>query len=93
MTGVEQMKSFEGLWQELQEKAQTQDAHSSTVEALSLGTHALTKKVLEEAGEVLLAAEAQSKDELALEISQLIYWIQVLMINKDLTLDDVYRRL
>ncbi len=93
MTGVEQMKSFEGLWQELQKKTQTQDAQSSTVEALSLGTHALTKKVLEEAGEVLLAAEAQSKDELALEISQLIYWIQVLMINKDLTLDDVYRRL
>lgn len=87
------MKSFDGLWQELHEKVKARDSHSSTVAALSLGTHALTKKVLEEAGEVLLAAESQGKDELALEISQLIYWIQVLMIDKGLTLDDIYRRL
>ena len=86
------MKSFEGLWQELLEKVQLQDAQSSTLKALSLGTHAITKKVLEEAGEVLLAAEAQGKDELAGEISQLIYWIQVLMIDKGLSLVDVYRR-
>ncbi|MFM7874928.1 MAG: phosphoribosyl-ATP pyrophosphatase, partial [Actinomycetota bacterium] len=38
-------------------------------------------------------AESQGKAELAEEISQLLYWIQVLMIDKKLTLDDVYRRL
>jgi len=87
------MKSFDALWAELIGKSQINDTNSTTVAALSLGTHALTKKVLEEAGEVLLAAEAQGKDELAQEISQLIYWIQVLMIDKGLTLEDIYRRL
>ncbi|MFM7775993.1 MAG: phosphoribosyl-ATP pyrophosphatase, partial [Actinomycetota bacterium] len=30
---------------------------------------------------------------LAIEISQLLYWIQVLMLDKGLTLEDVSRRL
>lgn len=87
------MKSFDELWGELSQKAATQEPSSTSVAALALGTHALSKKVLEEAGEVLLAAEAQSRDELANEISQLLYWIQILMIDKGLTLEDVYRRL
>ncbi len=87
------MKTFDELWLELSAKALANDPSSKTVEALSLGRHAITKKVLEEAGEVLLAAEAQGDDALALEISQLLYWVQVLMLNRGLTLDDVYRRL
>jgi phosphoribosyl-ATP pyrophosphohydrolase len=87
------MKTFEGLWSELSEKIEIGDPNSRTVAALSLGTHALAKKVLEEAGEVLLAAESQGRDDLALEISQLLYWLQVLMIDKGLALEDIYRRL
>ncbi len=51
------------------------------------------KKILEEAGEVWLAAEHESDEALAEEISQLLYWAQVLMIARGLTLDDVYRKL
>lgn len=40
-----------------------------------------------------LAAEHESDDELAGEISQLMYWTQVLMLARGLTLDDVYRKL
>ena len=57
------------------------------------GVHALGKKILEEAGEVWLAAEHESDDALAGEISQLLYWTQVLMIARGLTLDDVYGKL
>lgn len=91
------MKSFDSLWNELNEKVKSANAanseSSSTLKALDQGTHFIAKKVIEEAGEVMLAAESQGKDELAVEISQLLYWIQVLMIDKKLTLDDVYRRL
>jgi phosphoribosyl-ATP pyrophosphohydrolase len=87
------MKTFDELWLELSEKALVKDPSSKTVESLSLGTHAITKKVLEEAGEVMLAAEAQGDEALSIEISQLLYWIQVLMLDKGLTLEDVYRRL
>jgi phosphoribosyl-ATP pyrophosphohydrolase len=41
----------------------------------------------------MLAAESQGNEELATEISQLLYWIQVLMIQKKVDLEDVYRRL
>ena len=55
--------------------------------------HALGKKILEEAGEVWLAAEHETEEALAEEISQLLYWTQVLMVARGLDLDDVYRKL
>jgi phosphoribosyl-ATP pyrophosphohydrolase len=61
--------------------------------SLDAGIHAIGKKVLEEAGEVWLAAEYQSNDELATEISQLLYHLQVLMLARGISLDDVYKRL
>ena len=67
--------------------------HSSTVAALDGGIHGLGKKILEEAGEVWLAAEHEPDEALAEEISQLLYWTQVLMIARGLSLDDVYRKL
>jgi phosphoribosyl-ATP pyrophosphohydrolase len=40
-----------------------------------------------------MAAEFQSDDEAAGEISQLLYHLQVMMIAKGLSLADVYRHL
>jgi phosphoribosyl-ATP pyrophosphohydrolase len=93
MTQSPAVKTFDALFAELSEKARTRPADSGTVTALDGGVHGLGKKVLEEAGEVWLAAEHQGDDELAAEISQLLYWTQVLMISRGLTLDDVYRTL
>ncbi|MBP2472736.1 phosphoribosyl-ATP pyrophosphohydrolase [Crossiella equi] len=87
------MKTFDQLFAELTERAKTRPEGSGTVEALDAGVHAQGKKVLEEAGEVWLAAEHESDEELAEEISQLLYRLQVLMIGRGLTLDDVYRYL
>ena len=39
------------------------------------------------------AAEHEGDDALAGEISQLLYWTQVLMISRGLSLDDVYQKL
>ncbi len=85
------MKNFEGLFAELTDKAATRPAGSGTVAALDAGVHAQGKKVLEEAGEVWLAAEHEADDALAEEISQLLYRVQVLMIGRDITLEDVYK--
>ncbi len=87
------VKTFEGLFAELSEKAQSRPAGSGTVAALDAGVHGLGKKILEEAGEVWLAAEHESDEALAGEISQLLYWTQVLMLSRGLSLDDVYRNL
>ncbi len=87
------VKTFEDLFAELTERARTRPAGSGTVAALDGGVHGLGKKILEEAGEVWLAAEHEGDEELADEISQLLYWTQVLMISRGLTLDDVYTKL
>jgi phosphoribosyl-ATP pyrophosphohydrolase len=49
--------------------------------------------VLEEAGEVWMAAEHESDERLAEEISQLLYRVQVLMLGRGLGTADVYRYL
>ena len=85
------VKTFDALFAELSDKARTRPDGSGTVAALDGGVHGLGKKILEEAGEVWLAAEHEGDDALAEEISQLLYWTQVLMISRGLTLDDVYR--
>ena len=87
------MKTFDGLYAELLERAATRPEGSGTVAALDAGVHEQGKKVLEEAGEVWLAAEHEGDDALAEEISQLLYRIQVLMIGRKITLDDVYKYL
>lgn len=87
------MKTFDSLFAELQDRALTRPTGSGTVEALDAGVHAQGKKLLEEAGEVWLAAEHEGDDALALEISQLIYRAQVIMIGRGITLDQVYRHL
>lgn len=87
------VKTFDSLFAELQERAVTRPDGSGTVAALDAGVHAQGKKVLEEAGEVWLAAEHESDDALALEISQLIYRMQVIMLGRGITLEQVYRHL
>lgn len=85
------MKSFEELWLELSTIALTRPEGSTTVSALDAGVHSIGKKILEEAGEVWLAAEHESDEALAEEISQLIYHLQTLMISRGLSINDVYR--
>ena len=86
------MKTFESLFAEIQTKASSQAVESNTRNLLDQGVHASGKKVVEEAAEVWMAAEYQSKEELALEISQLIYHLQVLMVAKDLSIADLEER-
>ena len=87
------MKTFDDLFAELQHKAQTRPAGSGTVAELDAGIHAIGKKVVEEAAEVWMAAEHESDEAAAEEISQLLYHLQVMMIARGLTLEDVYKHL
>jgi len=85
------VKTFDGLFAELTDKVAARSAGSGTVAAVDAGVHSQGKKVLEEAGEVWLAAEHEADDALAEEISQLIYRLQVLMLGRGITLEDVYK--
>lgn len=87
------MKTFDALYAELAAKAAERPAGSGTVAQLDAGVHAIGKKIVEEAAEVWMAAEYEPVDAAAQEISQLLYHVQVLMLAKGLTLEDVYRHL
>jgi phosphoribosyl-ATP pyrophosphohydrolase len=85
------MKTFDSLWIELQQKLVDRPVGSATVDAVDAGVHEIGKKVLEEAGEVWIAAEHESNEALAEEISQLIYRLQTLMLARGLTPTDIYK--
>jgi phosphoribosyl-ATP pyrophosphohydrolase len=88
-----EMKTFDQLFAELTDRRQTRPDGSATVAALDAGIHAQGKKVVEEAAEVWLAAEYESAERTAEEISQLLYRVQVIMLGKGIGLEDVYRHL
>ncbi|MFV8380160.1 phosphoribosyl-ATP diphosphatase [Corynebacterium hindlerae] len=87
------MKNFDSLYAELRTRAEERPEGSGTVAALDKGVHHLGKKIIEEAGEVWIAAEYQSDEELAEEMSQLIYWTQVMMVARGLEPADIYKYL
>jgi phosphoribosyl-ATP pyrophosphohydrolase len=86
-------KTFEQLFEELKAKAAAGTPGSRTVELVQAGAHAIGKKIVEEAAEVWMAAEYEGAERTAEEISQLLYHLQVLMVERGISLDDVYRTL
>jgi phosphoribosyl-ATP pyrophosphohydrolase len=87
------VKNFDDMFAEISEKSQSRPEGSGTVAELDRGVHGIGKKIVEEAAEVWMAAEFQSDDELAEEMSQLIYHLQVMMVAKGLTPSDLWRHL
>lgn len=83
------MKSFETLFAELTEKAAASPEISNTAKLVELGVHAIGKKIVEEAAEVWMACEFQTREQAAEEIAQLIYHLQVMMVTKGITLEEV----
>lgn len=93
MTSGQSTKTFDDLFAELSEKSRLREPGSGTVARLDAGVHEIGKKIVEEAAEVWMAAEHESGERAAEEISQLLYHLQVMMLALDLDLTDVYRHL
>ena len=90
---VDRVKTFDDLFAELSARAVERPEGSGTVRLLDLGVHAIGKKLVEEAAEAWMAAEYESDEATAEEISQLLYYAQVMLIARGLTLEDVSRYL
>jgi phosphoribosyl-ATP pyrophosphohydrolase len=87
------MTTFNQLFETLVERAVSKPVGSRTAELLALGTHEIGKKIVEEASEVWMAAEHEDKQATTIEIAQLIYHLQVLMISKGISLEELEREL
>lgn len=66
---------------------------SGTTRLFEGGPHAIGKKLVEEAAESWMAARFETRDDLALELSQVLYYVTCMMAECGLTVEDVYRRL
>lgn len=87
------MKTFDQLFVELSDRAANRPEGSRTVAELDAGVHQIGKKLVEEAAESWMAAEYESPERAAEELSQLLYHAQVMIVAKGLTLEDVYAHL
>jgi len=85
--------TFDELFGELTRRAADRPAGSRTVTELDAGVHAIGKKIVEEAAEVWMAAEHESPERTAAEVSQLLYHLQVLLIARGIGLEQVYAEL
>ena len=87
------MKTLDMLNAEILERARTRPEGSSTVTALDAGVHAIGKKVVEEAAELWMAAEHEGEERTAVEASQLLYQVLVLLAARGIDLERVYDHL
>jgi len=60
---------------------------------LDKGIDKILKKVGEEASEVIIASKNNSKDEIRYEVADLFYHVIVLLVERGLTLEDIYGEL
>jgi len=87
------MTSFNELYRLIESRKIKPVDSSRTNQLLELGVHEIGKKLVEEASETWMAAEYETKDALALEASQLIYNLQVLLVAKGVSLAEIEEKL
>ena len=87
------VKSFDDLWVELSTKVAAADPESGTVRLVRSGVHEVGKKLVEEAAEAWMAAEHESPERAAEELSQVLYHVQAMMLAVGLTPQQVGRYL
>lgn len=57
------------------------------------GEDKILKKVGEEAAEVVIAGKNRSKEEISYEVADLIYHMTVMLVDNDMTWEDIYREM
>lgn len=81
--------SYEGLMELIRGRKTNPQDGSYTTYLFNKGLDKILKKVGEESTEVIIAAKAEDKKETVYEIADLAYHIMVLMVETEITLDDI----
>ncbi|MBK8032382.1 MAG: phosphoribosyl-ATP diphosphatase [Chloroflexi bacterium] len=77
----------------IRDRQQNPKPESYTNKLFDKGVNKIAQKVGEEATEVIVAALGQGKNEQIAELSDLFYHTLVLMVERGITLEDVYAEL
>ena len=81
--------SYEGLMELIRGRKTNPQDGSYTTYLFNKGLDKILKKVGEESTEVIIAAKAEDKRETVYEIADLAYHIMVLMVETEISLDDI----
>lgn len=81
--------NLEELYNVIQQRHRTRPPNSYTTYLFEKGTDKILKKIGEETAETIIAAKNDQPSELASEISDLLYHLLVLMVDKNLSLEAV----
>lgn len=85
--------SLQGLMDMLEGRKINKPEGSYTTYLFEKGLDKILKKVGEESTEVIIAAKAEDKAETIYEIADLAYHVMVLMVEADISLEDVRKEL
>ena len=85
--------AYEGLYQLIKGRKTNPKEGSYTTYLFEKGVDKILKKVGEECTEVLIAGAKQDKEGTIFELADLIYHCMGLMVNADISLEDVTREL
>lgn len=94
-TFEDEVDSFiiEKVYQMINNRKLTPKEGSYTNYLLEKGVDKICKKIGEEASETIIAAKNADKEELIGEISDLAYHVLVLMLDKEITVEDIKNKL
>lgn len=87
------LKVFENEYNTILDRKKNPKEGSYTNYLFDKGMDKILKKVGEEASEIIIAAKNPDKEETKYEISDFLYHMMVLMVEKDLTWEDITREL
>lgn len=81
------------LYQVIQDRKNNPKEGSYTCYLFDKGLDKILKKIGEEASETIIAAKNDSKEEIVYEVSDLLYHLMVMLVEKDVTLEQIAEEL
>lgn len=84
---------FQGVYDVIVDRKENPKEGSYTNYLFDKGIDKILKKVGEENAEIIIGAKNEGKEEMVYEISDLMYHLMVLMVEKGATWDDIYKEL
>ena len=80
---------FEQVYEVIRERKQSLPEKSYVSSLITKGTDSILKKIGEESAEVIIAAKNKNRDEQIHEITDLWFYLLVLLVDQGLKLEDI----
>ena len=87
------MKEIEVLYNTIQDRKNNPQEGSYTTYLFNKGLHKILKKFGEESTEVIIASLKDNKDDVILEVGDVLYHLIVLLVEKGISLEDIENEL